>query len=63
MIEMSAQSTFSFDWVAAVEAGGTWAIAILAIWGEWLRGLIFKPAPNLELLSPVGEFVVQTVGQ
>jgi hypothetical protein len=58
---MTPQTPPSFDWIEAAEAAGTWAIAILAIWGDWIRGALFKPALRLNLVSPTGEFVRQSI--
>ncbi len=56
---MSGQPATSLDWVAVAEAVGTWAVAVVAIWGDWIRGLLFKPLLKLRLLSPTGEYVEQ----
>ena len=40
---------------------GTWVLAILAIWGDKIRSLLFQPKLRLELRNNVGELTRQTV--
>lgn len=47
-------------WVAA-EAIGTWAIAIIAVWGDWLKSKIFPPILSVELLSRRGGELIVAV--
>lgn len=40
---------------------GTWLIAVLAIWGDKIRSLLFRPKLRVELRNSIGEFTRQTV--
>jgi hypothetical protein len=48
------------DCIAALEAAGTLAVAAAAIWGDWIRSKLLPPKLRVELLDPLGEFVIQT---
>jgi hypothetical protein len=47
--------------IMAVGVAGTWVIAALAIWGEWLKSWLpfLKPALRIELVGISGEIVPQ----
>lgn len=44
------------------EAGtvGTWALAIIALWGDWLKARLFPPILSVELLNKHGADLIET---
>jgi hypothetical protein len=48
------------DCIALLGVLGTWAVAVLAIWGDAIRSHLFRPTLRLDLLDPEGELIDQT---
>jgi hypothetical protein len=48
------------DCIDLIGVLGTWAVAILAIWGDPIRARLFRPTLRLDLLDPDGELIDQT---
>jgi hypothetical protein len=49
-------------WLQEFGVIGTWAVAIVALFGDRLRAMLFKPDLHLELKSEVGSWCPQSVG-
>jgi hypothetical protein len=49
------------DLIAGVEAFGTLAVAIAAIWGDWIRAKLLPPRLRLELSDPEGQRIPQVI--
>jgi hypothetical protein len=47
------------DWINLFGGTGTWAVAILAVWGGAIRSWLFKPTLRVDLLDPGGELIAQ----
>ncbi len=48
-------------WITEAGVVGTWGAVVVALFGERIRVLLFKPALQIRLLSNRGEFVHQTI--
>jgi hypothetical protein len=48
-------------WIALGGVIGTWFIFSAAIWGERIRSWLFKPQLRLDLISPRGEHLTETI--
>ena len=47
-------------WVTEAGIVGTWVVGVLAIFGDRIRAMVFKPKLHLELKSSLGNYITQT---
>jgi hypothetical protein len=47
-------------WVTEAGIVGTWVVGVLAIFGERIRAMVFRPKLHLALKSSVGIYTTQT---
>jgi hypothetical protein len=47
-------------WVTEAGVLGTWVVGVLAIFGDRIRAMVFKPKLHLELKSAIGVYTTQT---
>jgi hypothetical protein len=47
-------------WVTEAGIVGTWVVGVLAIFGDRIRAMVFKPKLHLELKSSLANYITQT---